>query len=357
MLYKRLIRLAGFLSLLLVGCSEDKLQDVTYLDDLFYLRNDRADMPVAVQGNLGSRKLLLFLQGGPSGGAQALSYARTFNRLEQRYAIAYWDQRATGEAKGSFPSTYLNRAQYVDDLDKLITLLKYRYGEDISIFLMGISWGGMLGNTYLIQHPEEESIKGWIEINGGHSFPLIRKASPQLVVEIADEQITAGNSVSEWERLKAVALDFDTTNTAFDYLIDYFQQVFDAEYLLVKDGVVIEEDEFGELEGKLLNVPFNLLTTTFGDLLFQANNFVNKALIEDTFVPDNFDKITVPTLLLWGAYDMRTPPVLGEQALEKLGTPEEDKRLVIFEESYHPLVTNEPEKFYNEVTTFIDQYP
>ena len=64
--------------------------------------------------------------------------------------------------------------------------------------------------------------------------------------------------------------------------------------------------------------------------------------------------ITIPSLFLWGKYDMVVPPQLGRNAFEKCGSNE--KKLVIFEKSGHSPMDHESTKFANEIIEFIEAY-
>ena len=76
----------------------------------------------------------------------------------------------------------------------------------------------------------------------------------------------------------------------------------------------------------------------------------------DNPLSDDLEKITIPSLLLWGRYDFVVAPTLGEEALVKLGTPEEDKSLIIFNDSGHSPMQEEPTLFMNALLDFIEQY-
>ena len=64
----------------------------------------------------------------------------------------------------------------------------------------------------------------------------------------------------------------------------------------------------------------------------------------------------MPSLLLWGKWDFVVSSTLGEEALKNLGTPDEDKSLVIFDRSGHSPMQAEPEKFVNAVLDFVEKY-
>ena len=340
---------------ILISCAENaNFENVTYLDDHFFLRNDGADMPVTVQGNFEDKVLIVFLQGGPTDGAQFLAYSRVYNRLEEHYAFAYWDQRATGSASGTFKTSSLTRAQYVDDLEKLVTLVKHRYGINTKVFLMGISWGGMLGSAYLIKDNNQQNIEGWIEINGAHDYPMILETGPSKMIEVADEQITEGNSIDDWEAIKNFALNFNRSDRSIENYIDYVDEAIKAEDLLYDDDVIELVNDLKNVGELAFSSSYHPLTSFFNNLLSGPSYHVSVDVADDTTVNAQLHEIVTPTLLLWGKYDMRVPQALAEDAFERLGTPEPDKKLVVLERSTHALPINEPDQFYEEVVRFVD---
>jgi len=66
--------------------------------------------------------------------------------------------------------------------------------------------------------------------------------------------------------------------------------------------------------------------------------------------------ITLPTLVLWGKHDGILPVPLAQDYYSKLGTPATQKSVVIFDESAHAPMTEEPAKFANQVIGFVNRY-
>ena len=101
-------------------------------------------MPIRVHGNTASKIFILMVHGGP--GADGLIYRQEYviQNVENQCAMVYWDQRNSGNAQGSINGGYDNVEQFVKDFEKVVVLLKKRYGNDISLFVNGHSWGGFL---------------------------------------------------------------------------------------------------------------------------------------------------------------------------------------------------------------------
>ena len=69
-------------------------------DDFWFVRERGADMPVWVRGKLDSDKLLVFLHGGPGENALSNADRPSFQALERRMGVVYWDQRLSGSSRG-----------------------------------------------------------------------------------------------------------------------------------------------------------------------------------------------------------------------------------------------------------------
>jgi hypothetical protein len=80
----------GHDSLLLLGCSAMQTEG-----DWFVVRNDGADMPVTVRGDLGADTFVVWLAGGP-GDPVGRRPRRRDGPARGRARMVYWDQRGAG---------------------------------------------------------------------------------------------------------------------------------------------------------------------------------------------------------------------------------------------------------------------
>ena len=188
----------------------------TQVNDLFFLSNERISMPVFVRGNTASEVFIVYLHGGP-GSTSLEAYQREaspFTQLQEDYAVVYWEQRCGGISQGNCDYNELELADYTQDLEKLIILLKDRYDTDIRIFLLGHSWGGSLGIQFLSQGNNQALVKGWIEVGGGHNVPRISELERAMVNEVGQRQIDLGNEVATWQEYirQANALNLSDTD-------------------------------------------------------------------------------------------------------------------------------------------------
>lgn len=330
---------------LISACKKETLD--LNVKDHFFLENDGAIMPVFVNGNTKSKVFLIYLHGGPgSTSLEAFQNEKSpFKKLQSDYAMVYWEQRCSGSSQGNCSN--LTISQYVKDLEKVIILLQSRYDSDIKLFLLGHSWGGSLGIKFLTTNNNQNTIKGWIEVGGGHNVPRIVNLEREMVNEIGNRQISQGNYVSEWQANITKANSLNLNNV--DELFEMNKIAVNSEQLMRKVDSVNQK-----IDNPYLSDYF------FGPVSNQAVNINNEQTFEAMKnelavlnLSNSTSQIKIPTLLIWGRYDFRVPPKFAQESLIAYGSAQ--KKLLIFDRSAHFVQWNEPEKFFEKVRNFIEQ--
>ena len=140
---------------------------------------------VLLRGKDRSKPVLLYLHGGP--GSPETGWMRYFHSwLEDYFVVALWEQRGSGKSfRYQNTNEELNPRQIVDDGVELAQYLKKRFGQK-KIFLMGTSWGGMLG-MYMIQKAPE-NFASFVAISPGVNFVEGEKRSYEFVLEEAKKR-------------------------------------------------------------------------------------------------------------------------------------------------------------------------
>jgi len=340
---KHLLYIAIGICLTLTACTRQESD--TY--DHFFFRNDGADLSVEVNGNIASKTFILLLHGGPGGGSYNYNYGYYADELEKDYAMVYLDQRGNGASTGNYDVDALTLAQNSDDVFELTKFLKAKYGQDISLFLSGHSWGGITTCHALVTTEIQKEIKGWIEIDGAHDFVKNDIEAVKLFQELATIEINGGNNLDFWEPVLERVNEIDTLDITGEDKGYLNSKGFEAESMLPLAESTLPQGA----PSYLLGAPSLSLATWF------ANQTVNPILNEDSEtnpLTDRLGEISVPSLFLWGKYDLVVPPALGVSAFNLVNTTE--KELVIFENSGHSPMSNEPELFVKEVKDFVELY-
>lgn len=327
------------------------------VSESFFLRHAGADMPVVVEGNTASGVFIVVLHGGPGGNAMIYNTALTAfsDPLEADYAMVYWDQRSSGSAKGAYGLDRMEVAAYIEDLDRLMTLLRHRYGADSRFFLLGHSWGGMLSCGYLADSSRAAGIAGWINIAGAHSFPLIRQSAPPMLIATGEGQIAADQEAEAWQEIVDYCRELGSGGAvSLEETAQVNRYGYEAELLLTKAEVLGAGDiPLGDLWRFYFGTSHNLVTAFFNQLLTSA---VMVPEVVETSFSEVLPGLNMPTLLIWGRYDHVVPLALGEEVHARLGTPEADKTLLVMEASGHSPMITEPAETQAAIRRFVATY-
>ncbi|UCE08085.1 MAG: alpha/beta hydrolase, partial [bacterium] len=109
---------------------------------------------ILIRGEDLSNPILLFLHGGPGFPQIPFTHIDS-DRLEKNFIVVNWDQRGAGKSYNeAIPKETMNIEQFLSDTHELIQFLKVRFSKD-KIFLIGHSWGSILGMYTAFRHPND----------------------------------------------------------------------------------------------------------------------------------------------------------------------------------------------------------
>jgi len=341
---KKIICLFLILASFFSSCKKD---EGLRISEHFYLRNNNADMPVWVEGNATSQKFVVFLHGGP--GAEIITdYNNTqFSELmEKHVAVVYWSQRKAGSSAGNVKQ--LSVSDYVDDLEKLILLLKHRYGNDIKLYLLGHSWGGALSTAFLTKNDNQKDISSFIDMAGMHNEHLNLKFLSKIKT-IAQNQILLNNQTDAWSELLSKLNQQDTATVDGKMQINKLGH--QAEELL-ENADTIKNPSFDA--GKLYNLmffgPLNMASTAGNNQAGVESNFIDEVL--NLSYDKALDKITIPVLCIWGKYDLIVSHELGYDMYVKVKS--QKKEILIIENTGHWSFKSHPVECSEKIIRFIN---
>jgi len=330
------------LAVLLKDCSPDTGQQI---DEQFWIRNNGADMPVYVHGNSESNIFVIILHGAGSFGL-AFRDGAIREELESKYVMIYFDQRGQSMAQGNFDRPENLIETMADDVEQLTRIVKMKFGADIHLFLMGHSWGGLLGGTVLLTGTNQDEYEGWISVDAASDIPLASHARKGFMMQVADEHIANNIETSAWQELKDKLEPLDSAS-AEDYNM-ILAQVVTTNHLLVSSGTVPSSMSAEKVYRAVMdNNPINWLLSNY------FNQPIKTAVELDYSLTNLYGNLHIPSLFITGKYDASVPPVVTDTIYKRAGSA--DKTMLVFEHSMHHPFDTESERFASEVTAFIDR--
>ncbi len=324
----------------LFSCSKEDIGD---LSDTLFVRHKGADMPAYIYGNGADKIFLIILHGGPGGVGLNYRGGTIKSEIEKTCAVVYFDQRGSGMSQGSYSENGISVDIMAEDVLALVKVIKHKYGSDSRFFLMGHSWGGTLGTATLLK--DQDTFKGWIEVDGAHDPKGMYFEYIANFKRVASEQIDAENNVNYWNGVNNLVNNVNTTLYSEKDFFRMNREAFEAEEKLDDDGVTNREDDDSSI---FFN--YNFLTALWSRSR-TLSILTNQGLWENVSYTNRLSEITIPSLVLWGRYDMVVPPKFGQDAFDNLGSSV--KKLVFFEKSGHGPMYSEGDQFADEVIEFI----
>jgi proline iminopeptidase len=326
-----------------ISCDDVFLSEEFSGGDWFYLENDGAVMPVWVRGNISSKTFIVFLHGGPGNSSMTYAASSTHKKLQNDYALVYYDQRGSGMAQGNPKPETFTVEQFVEDLDKIISLINHKYNCS-SVFLLGKSWGGCFGTAYLLDSRRQNKVKCWIEEDGAHNFKLGIHLSQERAKEKAQKKINNGDNAGYWQK------EINWYNSEPD-LFDTGNLMRHGENLNKLNGIYLNPDnDPGNFFLLASPVPIFYMLTS----LYLINN--NRFDMKNIDYSPQMNKITIPAMILCGCHDGTLPVGLAQNAYDSIGTKPPDKSLHIFENSAHCPSFEEPELWLSRMKAFLEKY-
>lgn len=303
-------------------------------------------MPAYIHGNATDKVFLIILHGGPGGVGWESRINTMITEVEKNNAVVYFDQRGSGNSEGNYSEEDLSIDLMAEDVLALAKVIKAKYGNDSKLFLMGFSWGGTLGPAVLLK--DQSDFSGWINVDGSHDPKGEYNAYQARLNEIANEQIAIGNSVDYWTSV----LDL-VQNTAPQYNHQDYGTLNGAagaaEERLMADGI-INEPKFDEGD----NTPsFNIPRAFWNSNITNSILTFKKEVYKNVSFTDRLSEITIPSLVLFGKYDIVVPVAFAQEAFDLLGS--DDKEIFLFEKSGHGPLESEPDLFAEKVIEFINR--
>jgi len=306
---------------------DNQAHTTTKMDSIEKVRIGGIDQWISLRAQDTRNPPLLFLHGGP--GTAQISFSRkSQRRLEKDYLVVNWDQRGAGRSyQRKLAKTDMTISRFVADCEELTEYLLQRFGQE-RIFLVGHSWGSIVGIKVAAKRPELL----WSYIGIGQVIDM--KRGEEVSYTFTLDEARRRNNQRAIRQLETIGLP------PYKSLKDAGVQ---RNWLSKFNGSTFK----GSIIGKILaNVALRDLRV--GD----AVRFVQGAIFSLTCLEDEqmavniaheISELKMPVYFCTGRRDYQVPFQLVVEFCDKLAAP--TKQIVWFEQSAHLPNFEEPAAF------------
>ncbi len=292
------------------------------------------DQYIIIRGADSTKPVMLFLHGGP--GSPEIAFMKHFNTdIENNFVMVYWEQRGAGKSwSKDIPVESMNMEQFISDTRELSEYLSERFKQD-RIYIMGHSWGSLLG--IMTAHKYPELYLAYFGI--GQVADQFR--GEQIGLEWAKEEARERNDKKAAEAL--AGLNIPDLNASGKEWIDY----------MTKQRIYVNRFGGGttrDIRGMwpLVKLVFKAREYTIGNKLkfmnggmFSMEHMWNEVIHANLF--NDIDSMQLPVYIFHGKWDYTTPHCIAKEFYDQLKAPE--KGFYSFENSAHSPVMEEVAKF------------
>ena len=319
--------------LFIAGCGAhtSKINTPNSVTDLLSVEIGGMEQWLLIRGENTDNPILLWLHGGPGSAQMPIHHAYT-KELETEYVVVHWDQRGAGKSNHSgFQEETMSLDRLILDTYEVTQYLKKRFNRD-KIYLLGHSWGTLLGIHVVDRYPE--NYDAYISVS---QVVNARKADT-LSYQWLRQQVEQDGSRKEKRKFRELGSPpFDNHDrfVQFAKMIDAFGGGMDAGFVtLAWKALGADEYTFSDFKRW-----FNGANRGSGPMWEETNN-------TDLF--STIDSLEVPAHFFTGFKDYNTPHELVKEYYRFVEAPQ-GKALVIFEHSAHTPFIAEKDKFNEEV--------
>jgi proline iminopeptidase len=287
---------------------------------------------ISIRGNDVRNPVLLVLHGGP--GSPEAPAAWTFQQSwEDYFTVVEWSQRGTDKTyEANTPARMapgMTAAGMTDDAAALVQYLQQRFHRK-KIFLLGHSWGTVLGVMLAQRHPD------WFYAYIGVGQVVNTRRGERVGYDYALHEAEAHHNSGAISQLKAIApypgktLTLDAIGVRSKWEMYYGGLAYGRRDFQWDARTWMLSPEYSDRD-------LNAIGT--GSLY--SLKYLLPALLSVNF--DNVTDFGCPVIQFVGAHDYTTPSSLVVDWFKRLHAP--SKRLVVFADSGHMMFEEQPGRF------------
>ncbi len=303
------------------GLQETVTIQVNGINEQLSIRGENPDNPV-----------ILFLHGGPGSPIGFLDFLWQ-PYLNDQFTVVTYDQRGCGITYYENPGAEVSGELILSDIDKTVDYLKERFHQD-KIFIMGHSWGTILGTLYVQEHPEK--VSGYIGI--GQMVNMY--TGEQIAFDETLKRATKANDTKYITKFTNAYEAFCATGKVDKNFVQY--RGMETKYLLGEKekssvvqylmALVSPDISLREIKWYLVDSPPMRIADDNPLLEFMYSFDANKML-----------EYEVPMYFISGGNDYVTPFSAVQSYYEKITAPNKDMK--IMDGMGHTPFVDEPEEF------------
>jgi len=288
--------------------------------------------------------ILLYLHGGP--GTPVMPLFRYFQApLEDYFVVVQWEQRGAGKSfSWKIPKESMTIEQFISDLHDLIKLLCTRFHKQ-KIYLMGHSWGSILGIKTVQKYPK--LFYAYIGVGQANNTVETEKIMYQFVLKKSIE-IDDKKSI---RMLKKIGPPFKGMHPPYDnfYKGGYISKMRVYGLAARYGGLIYNVSGYRSFIKYFLKyLPILRPEYTLLDLIriMQGNFFSTRIMMKELLIinlSEQVPEIKVPIYFLMGRHDYNWSTECAKKYFDLLKAPK--KEFIWFEKSAHAPNGEEPEKF------------
>jgi pimeloyl-ACP methyl ester carboxylesterase len=345
MLAKRLndfVHAAACLALVLFvfACSSTAYSRVMNdaIDEEFFVKSGGEELYIKVRGQHPDNPVLLFLHGGPGEPTGPLSFqAYAGPELEKHFVVGYLHQRNTCQSP-SAPVATLTADQFVEDVHNVVEFLREKFHKD-KIFLLGHSFGGILGYMYLLKYQANHNVEKFVSAGGAFSAATLEENGYKTAVELAKKT----DDQKALERLDTLGPPpYETFQQGMVWRMQIVTMLNKMKEGMAKN---LEMPKVMSIAGIEKTDPaWQKKMMQIGITMWKELNTVD--------IEEEVKKISIPVLVIAGVKDVMVPFHIMEKGYENLSG---EKEYFILENSNHMMFVDEPDLFTAKVIEFLNE--
>jgi pimeloyl-ACP methyl ester carboxylesterase len=309
----------------------EAIEDEDAVAELIRIPVNGHNLALMIRGQSIYNPVLLFLAGGP-GGSELGAMRNHLEELETYFTVITWDQRGCGRSYVELdPIDTISPQGYVSDTVQVTDYLRNRFDQD-QIYLLGQSWGSLLGVIVVQQYPER--YKAYV---GTGQMVSVRETDIRMYNDTVAWLRANGHENVVNELLANGPPPYGTSVYKYETYSLYKNLVYPYDHSMNSEG----EGEWGEnLGGKEYSLTerlhlFPSFLDTYAALYPQIQGY--------DFRENNGSTFELPVFFAQGAHEVSPRSDIFDEWYPSIMAPTKD--LIVLETSGHRPLFEQPHEF------------